>query len=50
MTRRLRIRAVERKEIDLDKLALALLRLAEERLAASEPTPPAAKPAEPDHD
>ena len=44
MTGRIRIREVLREEIDLDKLAFALLRMAREQLAARDAA--AAKPAE----
>ncbi len=46
MTRRIRIRAVERKDIDLDKLAFALLRLARQLVATESETPKPAKPSE----
>lgn len=36
MPRRIRVRAVQRQEVDLDKLALALLRLAEQLTPAEQ--------------
>ena len=39
MTKRIRIQAVRREQIDLDALAVALLRLARQQLSESEPKP-----------
>ena len=50
MTRRIRIRAVERQEIDIDKLAEALLRLARERMAEADANLAGPKSAERDHE
>jgi hypothetical protein len=47
MTRRIRIRAVERQQIDLDKLAFALLRLASDRLAERDQSAKVEKAPEP---
>lgn len=47
MDRQVRIRAVERKEIDLDRLAFVLLRFARERLAERDPATRAPKLPEP---
>ena len=47
MTKHIRIREVRRDEVDLQRLAHALLRLARERLA--EEQPPAETPEAPEH-
>jgi uncharacterized protein YijF (DUF1287 family) len=48
MTKHILIREVRREEVDLQKLAHALLRLARERLSQSQPTTDT--PASPEHD